>query len=169
MGVRVHQRRIRLVNAKLQLKICAVFLAASLTCLLVLFSLVQLALSDATLLIRSSTVEFVSHLQQSLWDYLFISLLVMLPLTLTMGIVVTFKVCGPLFRLERYLECLVRGEEPGPLSFRSTDDLQELPPLVNAALRAVRERAAAAALAEADVSPLEDSDLSLDASIDAHG
>lgn len=165
----MHQRRIRLVNARLQLKICAVFLAASLTCLLVLFSLVQLALSDATLLIRSSTVEMVSHLQQSLWDYLFISLLLMVPLTLTMGVVVTFKVCGPIYRLERYMESLAHGEDPGPLSFRSTDDLQEIPPLVNAALRVVRQQAADEAIAHAEIAEFEDSDEFLAGELVEHG
>jgi hypothetical protein len=53
----------------------------------------------------------------------------------------THRVAGPLFRLERHLEAVKAGQDPGELRLREEDQLQGLAELVNEALAAARQGA----------------------------
>ena len=47
------------------------------------------------------------------------------------GILLTHRVTGPIFRLEKDIRSFLNGEDVPPISFRKKDEFQELPPLVN--------------------------------------
>ena len=129
-----NRRRNKLVKPGLQLKICAAFLAVSTSCILVFYALTQIALREASLTYLGDPQSIVAHLHGELWRAVAISLLILVPLTLAVGVWITFKLCGPLHRLEHHLEALAEGRDPGPMFFRKTDELQELPGLVNRAI-----------------------------------
>jgi len=65
-----------------------------------------------------------------------ISAVFLIPVLILIGLNVTHRVAGPLHRVERHLEDLAGGEDPGPLVCRRTDEIPELSELVNR----VRER-----------------------------
>ena len=72
-------------------------------------------------------------------EILLVSFGMLLPLTVAVGILVTFRIAGPVYRFEKYLEQVIRGEEVGPCRIRKGDEFQELCELINQATAAMRE------------------------------
>jgi hypothetical protein len=60
-----------------------------------------------------------------------ISAAVLLPLTLSVGIVATFRIAGPLHRFETFLRAIANGEKPADCKIRRGDELQEFCTLLN--------------------------------------
>ena len=75
-------------------------------------------------------------------EILAVSFGMLLPLTIAIGILVTFRIAGPLYRFERFLELVIRGEQVGPCKLRNGDELQDLCDLINEATRPLRMRTA---------------------------
>jgi hypothetical protein len=42
------------------------------------------------------------------------------------GVLATFRLTGPIDRIERHLEAVARGEDPAPCRIRKGDEFQEL-------------------------------------------
>jgi len=68
-----------------------------------------------------------------------IAFLVFLPLTFFVGILSTFRVAGPLYRFEKFLESLQRGERPPDFRLRKGDELHDLAELLNQATAPMRK------------------------------
>jgi hypothetical protein len=80
-----------------------------------------------------------------LLEVLLFSFAVLLPSVLAIGVLLTFRVAGPIYRFERYLEDVAAGRDTGPCRIREGDQLQELCDRINAALEARPLRAQDAA------------------------
>ena len=65
---------------------------------------------------------------------LLISASVILPLTLLVGVLATFKVAGPIYSLRKHLTAIRDGEDPGPWRLREKDLLKDLCQLTDEAL-----------------------------------
>src|SRR6185503_8830047 len=50
----------------------------------------------------------------------------LVPMLTAIGIQASFRIAGPLHRLQQHLEALAAGEDPGPCSMRAGDELQHL-------------------------------------------
>ena len=57
---------------------------------------------------------------------------------IAVGILVTFRVAGPVYRFEQHLGSLARGEDPGTCRIRKGDELQDLCASINAAVETLR-------------------------------
>ncbi|MBK8177550.1 MAG: hypothetical protein IPK67_01305 [Planctomycetes bacterium] len=75
-----------------------------------------------------------------------------LPLTLAIGLLVTHRLAGPIWRLSRYLEEVIGGKRPPDCKLRRGDELHDLCALINAATAPVRR---APANPTADSTPME--------------
>ena len=62
-----------------------------------------------------------------------ISLAIVLPAVISVGILLTFRIAGPIYRFEEYLKAVARGENVGPCKIRKGDQLQPLCDAINAA------------------------------------
>ncbi|MCA8944456.1 MAG: hypothetical protein KDB80_17975 [Planctomycetes bacterium] len=71
---------------------------------------------------------------------LYWTLAVVVPLMVTIGALVTFRVAGPATRLQLFFERLANGESMGPCRLRDHDDLQVLCAATNRALARVNFR-----------------------------
>lgn len=60
--------------------------------------------------------------------------------TAVTGVLVTSRVCGPLYRFRQYLGSVARGEKPADCRIRKNDELQDLCELINAATKPLREQ-----------------------------
>lgn len=69
---------------------------------------------------------------------LFLSLLVGVPAMTLVGIAVSFRICGPLRAVQRFLEATRDGAAPPDLVLRKGDDLRELVDLLNETTRPLR-------------------------------
>jgi hypothetical protein len=110
----------------------------SVACLLLFFNMVTLALAEASERNPQNAAALVGYFERALWNRLYFTMGLLALLTFVLGIFTTFKIVGPLRRLEAYLQSVAAGERPGPLKFRTGDALQEFPDLVNAAMAACR-------------------------------
>ena len=121
------RRRRRLVKPKVQLKLCLVFLCVGMSCILVQFVLWSVTIADL------STIhpEAAETLVPALWRQLGICVALLVPLTLSVGILVTHTVVGPVYNFERYLEKLDRDGYSRPCKIRDGDEFGELCHFIN--------------------------------------
>ena len=59
------------------------------------------------------------------------SLAIVLPLTVMVGVLATFKIAGPVYRMMEFFQAVLRGEHPEECRLRKGDELQELCKLAN--------------------------------------
>jgi hypothetical protein len=71
-------------------------------------------------------------------EILLVSFGMLLPLTIAVGILVTFRIAGPVYRFEKYLQQVIDGEAVGPCRIRNGDEFTELCDLINQATAVVR-------------------------------
>ena len=69
------------------------------------------------------------------------SSIVLLPLTFVVGILTTFRIAGPLYRMELHLKKIINGEATGPCTIRKGDKLQDFVNLLNEAVGVLGARA----------------------------
>jgi nitrogen fixation/metabolism regulation signal transduction histidine kinase len=134
------KRNKKLIQISLQLKLVMVFV--SLSCLAALFQVVALNRSVMRLATRMPTdgERMLAELPDVLSANLLITVLVLVPLTITVGVLVTHRVAGPVFRFEEHLKAIARGEDPGRCELREGDELQELCQCINAAVERLRNQ-----------------------------
>ena len=70
-----------------------------------------------------------------------VSLLGLLPATFVVGLLVTHRIVGPLYRFETHLTKLLAGETKAACTIRKGDELQELCDLINRATEPMRSTA----------------------------
>jgi nitrogen fixation/metabolism regulation signal transduction histidine kinase len=61
-----------------------------------------------------------------------------LPLTIAVGILVTFRIAGPVYRLKEFLKSIASGATPEDCRLRKGDELQDLCSLANDATAPLR-------------------------------
>ena len=134
-----YKRRRTLINPRIQLKLTATFLGVA---LIGLFLQSQLFAHQLTTQIaeRPEAGLTTAAVMPLVLRTLLLSLLWVVPLTFAVGILATFRLAGPLYRIEQHLSAVARGEEPGPCRLRDGDQLKELCELLNRALDVARGR-----------------------------
>ncbi|MFT5461669.1 MAG: methyl-accepting chemotaxis protein [Planctomycetota bacterium] len=137
------KRKKKLINSKLQLHIIAIF--ASLACLSALFQVLILNRSILILAERTgeSATRIASELPSVLFGNLVLTLAVLMPLMLVVGILVTHRIAGPVYRFEQHMQAIARGENPGVCRIRKSDELQELCVAINAAMATMEKKLSA--------------------------
>lgn len=132
------KRKQKLSKSGLQLRLTLVFL--TLSCMAALFqvflinrSMLHLARSHG-----KSGDPMLAELPSVLGQNLMVTLVVLVPLMLVVGVLVTHRVAGPIYRIERYFQAWLRGEDNGPIRLRRRDELHDLAELVNEIREKVR-------------------------------
>ena len=143
-----HRRRKRLINPRLQLKFVAIF-----ACIAAVAVLFQAMVVNRILVQISDDLPhdgdlLAAELSEVLFSGLGYTLLLLLPLVVSLGVLATFRIAGPLYRFEVYLGQLARGEEPGPCRIRRDDELHELCAAINRAVPVLKGEAPPEAPAE---------------------
>lgn len=136
------QRRDRLVRPRLQLRLILAFLAVATTALLLQFVLFASVLSTAAADLPTDGPILLERTTGLSLTVFVISMGILLPLCFFVGVLVTFRVAGPLHRFEKHLETIALGTDPGPCRIRKGDELQEFCATFNRALERMRSRGA---------------------------
>lgn len=137
-----YRRRIKLIKPKLQLKMVGVFVGLSALGFLLQSLHVGLRLSELSASMPEGGPYLMAVMPELPLEILLVSFGMLLPLTIAVGILVTFRIAGPVYRFEKYLKAVIRGEEVGPCRIRKGDEFQELCELINQATAATREERA---------------------------
>jgi methyl-accepting chemotaxis protein len=138
-----YKRRIKLIQPRLQLKLTGWFLSVTAIGMLLQYLLLGFFLTQLAVQLPGQGAYVVSQADKMLLQSLGLSFVLVLPLTVAVGILVTFKVAGPVYRFEKHLQSIAQGEDVGPCRIRKGDELQELCRRINAAVDALRARSTA--------------------------
>ena len=135
-----HSRKKKLVNSRLQLRLTAVFLAVA--CASILFQVVILnwSLLRFARELGVASNELLEGLPGLLLTNIGLTALVLVPTMLFIGIQVTHRIAGPIYRFELFLDGIVDGTETGDCHIRNTDELQDLCVKLNRAVNVLRAR-----------------------------
>lgn len=135
-----YRRRVKLIKPKLQLKLVGVFVGLSALGFLLQSLHVGLRLSELAANVPEGGTYLMAVMPELPLEILLVSFGMLLPLTVAVGIMVTFRIAGPVYRFEKYLKAVIRGEESGPCRIRQGDEFQELCELINQATASLREQ-----------------------------
>jgi len=139
--MRTHQRRTkRLVDTRLQLKLTVYFACLVIAALLFQFVLFASTMSDSAARFSETSSTLYEEFRHNLLLSLAYSIAVVLPLTLAIGILVTFRIAGPVHRIKEFLRSVAGGEAPADCQLREGDELKDLCTLANEATAPLRTR-----------------------------
>ena len=132
-------RRKKLIDKSLQLRLVGAFLAVA--SIAVLF---QVVLMNNSMLSLSRSLgeggeELLRQAPTHLARTILLTLAVLIPVTATVGIIVTHRIAGPAYRMRMYLEEIARDGAPeAPCRIRKNDELQDLCAKLNLAIEAIQ-------------------------------
>lgn len=133
-----YRRRRKLIRPRLQLKLTGIATGVALVALLLQFLLFSRVTATLAARMPNDALYLLELAQRELLWALVTSVCLLLPLSIGVGILSTFRVAGPVYRLERYLQQVADGERPADCRLRDGDELQDLCRLVNEATRPLR-------------------------------
>tara|TARA_R110002072_G_scaffold223725_3_gene380782 strand:+ start:5434 stop:5877 length:444 start_codon:yes stop_codon:yes gene_type:complete len=132
------KRSKKLVNSGLQLRLIGAFGGvAAMACMF------QVYLVHSTLMPVISASDGppdTAELYGVLISNVVLTFAVLFPLMLVVGILITHRVAGPIYRFEQHLGAIARGENPGVCRIRKGDELQSLCTAINAAMPAMVDK-----------------------------
>ena len=131
MSKRPYKRRKKLIKPRFQIKVALCGLGVSIVAVLMLM-----------IMVNEAIMEFASHgwvdaaALQDAWlsilsGKLLITFALLVPFTLAIGVVLTHRVAGPLYRFEQFLNAVKVGEHPEPCRLRKGDELWDFCELLN--------------------------------------
>lgn len=138
-----YKRSRKVIQPGFQLRLVGTFTGIGLLALLLQFLIVGFRLSRAVADVETGGGHIADELPSVMLDTLVFSLGMLTPVLFGLGILLTFRVAGPAYRMERYLRAVARGEEQGPCSIRKGDHLQDLCDALNEAVGSMQSRVAA--------------------------
>lgn len=139
-----YKRRKKLIQPGLQFRLILTFLSTGVAALCIQGLYLLHAVSQTSANLPTSQPGRVAEiLANEVWVGVGISLAILIPLTLVIGTLVTFRVAGPAYRLEQHLLAIARGEDPGICRLRKGDELQSICSALNGAVARLRSSATA--------------------------
>jgi hypothetical protein len=150
------KRSKKLIQPRLQLRLTFTFLGVALLALLLQFLLFGATISALAAELPQDGPVLLDRIPQYTLLVFGISICVLLPMTLCVGVLVTFRIAGPLYRFEQHLKAIARGEDPGVCRIRREDELQDFCKTLNAALDKMRSARPTETVAAEGRSPLEE-------------
>ncbi|MGE3166180.1 MAG: hypothetical protein AB7O52_14835 [Planctomycetota bacterium] len=139
----MQKRRTILINPRLQCRIVFSFLSVAIVCMAIQSTLMLVASSQIGGALSQRPLDAGALFREMTWIYSGIGFLLLIPLSVGVGFLVTLRIAGPLYRLERHLETVCRGEPVSPCQLRDGDECQRLCELINQAVALPTRRAAA--------------------------
>jgi methyl-accepting chemotaxis protein len=134
------RRLIKLIKPRFQLKLVGVFVGLSALGFMLQAMHVALRLSELSASIPEGGSYLMALIPELPIEILTVSFGMLLPFTVAVGILVTFRIAGPVYRLEQYLRSVIAGEESGPCQLRKGDEFGELCELINEVTASVRQQ-----------------------------
>lgn len=130
-------RRKKLIEPRIQLRFGLLFLSLAMVAVLVQSIVIVNVIQQVARRLPNDGVELTSELPFILAGTTLLTLILLAPLSLVIGIRSTFPLVGPLYRFRAHLGELAAGRNPGPCRIRKTDELQDLCVLINEAMERI--------------------------------
>ena len=139
MAESTYRRRKKLIKPGLQMRLIGAFAGISTLAILLQFLVLGYFITTAAQSIDGGGGELAAQVPRTLLLTMAVSLVVLLPLLFVIGLLLTFRFAGPIYRFEQYLLALARGEKLGPCQIRTGDELQFLCHAINLATEPLRQ------------------------------
>ena len=147
--IRITRKR-KLIQPGMQLRLSFWFACLSAVGLMLQFILFSGVMSELALELPGDANANFERFTDGLVGAFLISLSLILPLTMALGILQTFRVAGPLHRMTQFLREVRDGAAPADCRIRKGDQLHEFCALLNDATAPMRGGRSAASEAERD-------------------
>ena len=134
------QRSRKLIKAGFQLKLVLSFVGLASLGLLLQFLFLGSRLTSVATSLEGPGGELALELPATLLEVFGISVAIILPVVFVFGVLLTFRVAGPIYRFEHFLKSVARGDQIGPCHIREGDELQSLCDAINEATEPLRRR-----------------------------
>ncbi len=135
-----NRRRIKIIRPRLQMKLTLTFVGLTLLALMLQFMVFLRAMTSIAVSLPSDHDVLMDAVPEVLVQSLLLTFCVVVPLIFLVGVLLTFRIAGPVYRFEAYLKQILRGENPGDCKLRQGDELNELCSLINQVTLPVREK-----------------------------
>tara|TARA_R110002126_G_scaffold34937_2_gene107891 strand:+ start:734 stop:1177 length:444 start_codon:yes stop_codon:yes gene_type:complete len=132
------KRSKKLVNSGLQLRLIGAF--GGLAAMACMFQVYLVHSTLMPVISASDGPPDTAELYGVLISNVVLTFAVLFPLMLVVGILITHRVAGPIYRFEQHLGAIARGENPGVCRIRKGDELQSLCTAINAAMPAMVDK-----------------------------
>ncbi len=134
------ERKKRLVKARLQLKVIMTFIGIATVAALFQVILLNRSLAELAEKMPRDGDLLMSELGGIARTNVALSLGFLVPFMLGMGLILTHRIAGPIYRFEMFLEQVISGEYDGPVRIRKGDEFQELCDRINDAVATLESR-----------------------------
>ena len=133
-----HWRLRKLSRPGLQFRLIGTFTGMAAMALLLQFLLLGGKLTKMLAALPNRGGDVADQVPGVLVSVLALSAIIVLPVMFALGVLITHKIAGPVYRFEEYLGQIARGEAVGPCRIRKGDELQELCTRLNSAIATLR-------------------------------
>jgi methyl-accepting chemotaxis protein len=136
----LYKRKRKLIRHDLQLKVVFITLFVASLVLLLHFQLSLAALwgLSSAVTTTSSVTEVCDQMREALIDEFIVSIAMAIPLAAAVGILYSFKFCGPIYKFKKYFTELRGGNWNERCHLRKGDDLQDVCEAINTTLDEIR-------------------------------
>lgn len=132
------QRKQKLIHGSFQVRLVSRFVGLAALALLLQFLVLGFFLFRSVSGMEGDGGELYGELPGILLAVFGISIAIVLPILFGFGVALTFRIAGPLHRIELFLAEVAEGEADRPCQIRAEDELQELCRLANLATERAR-------------------------------
>ncbi|MEM6675766.1 MAG: hypothetical protein AAF726_23150 [Planctomycetota bacterium] len=133
----MYKRKRKLINKALQLKLVGTFSAIGATCALFQVVLINFGLLDVAKGLPGGGAELLQEARWMMLENVLWTFGALIPLMTGIGIMVTFRIAGPAYRMQMHLNEIAEGGPVRPCKIRKGDELQDLCDALNAALERI--------------------------------
>lgn len=134
----MRQRRSKMPKIGIQLKLGMVMLMCAVACTTVQFLFFLRSASDVAAAIPAARELLLGQLSALILKQYLTTLLLLVPLMVSVGILISFPIAGPIYRFEKYFREIAQGAEVQACTIRRGDNLQELCELINQAMARIQ-------------------------------
>lgn len=135
------KRKKKLINPRMQLRLILIFFCAAGLAVQVEAVLIAATMSRLAKTLPNDGAELSERIPEFVRTNLILAFLVLTPVMLFIGVIATFKICGPLYRFEQFLRAVRDGRQIEPCRIRKDDELHDFCTLLNEVTAPLRERA----------------------------
>ena len=136
------KRKKKLILPKVQLRLVSAFFSCAAVATIVQAITLHYSLAKLADAVPEASTMITQRTPQILTMGLLASFVILTPLTLVVGIQMTFRIVGPMRRFQVYLEDLLAGEAEEDCKIRASDELQHFCELLNEATRPLQTKQA---------------------------
>lgn len=135
-----YRRSKKLIKPGFQLTIIGAFMGLTVVALMLQFLFLGGRLMSIANHLEGSGGELASELPRTMVEVFLVSMCVLLPVIFALGVMMTFRIAGPVYRFESFLAAVARGEQKEPCKLRKGDALQSLCDQINLATEPLRSQ-----------------------------